>query len=539
MKRQKIFAATLGGLMLLGGNAAFAGDKNDGSMNAEEHGTTFRNPVIFADVPDPDVIRTGDDYYMVSTTMYLMPAAPIMHSKDLVNWRIVNYIMPRMELSPRYDLVGGTVYGLGQWATSLKYYNGKYYALFAPNDTPGDTFIYTADTPEGEWKLHSRLPHYHDASLFFDDDGRVFVFHSTGLLTELSADLQSEKPGGIRTCVVVRDSTENSLLEGSRVIKHNGMYYLMMISWPKDLHRREVCYRSTKIDGPYEKKVILDTDLDGYFIGQGTIVDTPEGNWYGIVFQDRGAVGRVPTLEPCHWIDGWPMLGDEQGKVRKIMNKPVQGYSGGYVVTGDDFSGKELKLEWQWNHNPINNAWSLTDRKGWLRLRTARIVDNFFMAPNTIGQRMEGPWCSGVVKMDISKMKDGDVAGMAAMQGDAAAIAVEQHGKKKRIVATTQSLKLTGPERIVENVDVKEVASADIKGKTVWLKVIGDFNPGCDVAELAYSTDGKNFTTLIKDFKLYYDFSRLFMGTRFAIFNYATKQTGGYIDIDSFDYERK
>ena len=273
--------------------------------------TMVTNPMLWADVPDPDVIRVGDYYYMVTTTMHLMPGAPVMRSTDLAHWETVSYLFDRLTDSPKYDMNEGTVYGRGQWATSLKYHNGMFYALFAPNDNPGgDTYIYKTPDPTQGWTLHSRLKHFHDASLFFDDDDRVYVFSGTGRLQELNKDLTGLKPGGLDATVVRNDDEDNGLLEGSRVIKHNGKYYLLMISWPRGGKRRQLCYRADNIAGPYEKKKILEDNFAGFpYVGQGTIVDGADGNWYGIIFQDRGGVGRVLTLSPCRWIDGWPMLG--------------------------------------------------------------------------------------------------------------------------------------------------------------------------------------------------------------------------------------
>lgn len=174
---------------------------------------TFRNPVMWADVPDPDVIRVGDDFWLVSTTMHLMPGAPVMHSRDLVNWTTASYLFDTLGDTPKYDMREGTVYGRGQWATSLRYHNGLYYALFSPNDEPYRSYVYTTADPRNGWTLHSRMPHFHDASLFFDDDYRVYVFSGTGHLTELNADLTGKKPGGIDRPIFSRDSTETGLLE--------------------------------------------------------------------------------------------------------------------------------------------------------------------------------------------------------------------------------------------------------------------------------------------------------------------------------------
>ena len=148
-----------------------------GKRPSSSNGSYVENPMLWADVPDPDIIRVGDTYYLVSTTMHLMPGAPIMRSKDLKNWETIGYVYDRLTDSPKYDLQEGTVYGRGQWATSLKYHNGRFYVLFAPNErgAMGDTYIYSAEDPAGEWTLVSRMRHFHDCSLFFDDDNRVYA----------------------------------------------------------------------------------------------------------------------------------------------------------------------------------------------------------------------------------------------------------------------------------------------------------------------------------------------------------------------------
>ena len=507
----------------------------------------YPNPMLWADVPDPDVIRVGDQFYMVSTTMHLMPGAPVMRSRDLVNWETVGYVFDRLTDSPKYDMQEGTVYGRGQWATSLKYHKGRFYALFAPNDNPGgDTYICTAERAEGPWTLVSRMRHFHDATLFFDDDDRVYVFYGTGQMCELKGDLTGVKEG--TDCrLFERDGDERGLLEGSRVIKHNGKYYLMMISWTGGHPRREVCYRADNIRGPYEKKVILETEFAGFGgVGQGTIVDDTEGNWYGVIFQDRGGVGRVLTLEPCRWQDGWPMLGDEKGRIPEFIdgswlktlkgNEPLKQQR---LTLSDDFSGSKLGLQWQWNHNPVDQAWSLTDRKGWLRLKTSRLAPNLFLAPNTLTQRMEGPTCSATVCIDYGHMKDGDCAGFSAFNGDAGVLTIKCKGKAFTLEMSEQSVQLTDREKAVTKVDeqVKESVGLSSKAKKVWLRIDGDFRNHRDAANFYFSLDGKQWTRIgTADYKMRFDYRRLFMGTKFAIFNYATKQSGGWVDVNDFRY---
>ena len=513
------------------------------------------NPMLWADTPDPDVIRVGDTFYMVTTTMHLMPGAPVMASKDLKHWETVGYIFDRLTDSPKYDLQEGTVYGRGQWATSLKYHDGKFWALLAPNEggPMGQTYIFTAPKAEGPWTIHSRLRHFHDATLFFDDDGTPYVFFGTGEMCQLTRDLKGVVEGSHRH-YFQREADERGLLEGTRVIKHRGTYYALLIShvYAPGRHRREVCYRTKDLNGKWEKNVILESDFGGFsYLAQGTSVDTEEGDWYGIMFQDRGGVGRVLTLSPVRWIDGWPQLGDEQGKVPATMrpyrsltpNPSPNGEGSNYtrgIVCSDEFSSSKLGLHWQWNHNPIDKAWSLTERPGFLRLKTNRVVPNLYLAPNTLTQRMEGPTCSGFVCLDLSKMKDGDRAGLTAFNGDSGVLTVKKNGKKLTLEMSEQKVSLTDREKAVTNVEEKVIESVPVVSTKLWLRLDGDFQPGHhDAANFFFSTDGENWKQIgTKNYRMVFDYRRFFMGTKFGIFNYATKKAGGYVDVDFFHYTR-
>ncbi len=503
--------------------------------------TAFTNPVLWADVPDMSITRSGSDFYLISTTMHLMPGGPVMKSRDLVNWEIVSYVFNKLKDTPRYDLIDGTVYGRGQWASSIRYHKGLYYVLFSPNDHPFRSYIYqTSDPEKGDWKLVSRTRHFHDGSLFFDDDGRIYVFYGTGQLAELKSDLSDVEPGGVDMKIFERDQEETGLLEGSQVIKHNGYYYLLKISWPQGKPRRQLCYRAENISGPYEKKVILEDDFAGFpYCGQGCIIDDENGNWYGLIFQDRNGVGRVPLLMPLRWVDDWPMLGNEDGKVPLNWQTPLKTYdTGKRIVESDDFSEEKLKINWQWNHNPVNKAWSLSERPGYLRLKTSRIVDNLFLAPNTITQRMEGPKCRGVVALDISYMKDGDIAGFSAFNGDAGLLSIVKSENQHYLIMTTNSVELDQTTKSVLNVVVDEMDRVEINQNTIFLRIDGDFNLDRDIATFYYSLDNENWIEIGPEYKMIFDYRRLFMGSKFAIFNYATMGTGGYVDVDFFDYER-
>lgn len=508
-------------------------------ISAKSHSTSYTNPILWADLPDLSITRNGNDYYLISTTMHLMPGAPVMKSKDLVNWEIISYVFDKLTDNSKYDLVNGSVYGRGQWASSIRYHKGKYYVLFSPNDAPHKSFLYSSANPSGKWDLVSRMQHFHDNSLFFDDDDRVYVFSGTGSLKELKSDLSDVNPDGVDTKIFERDPEETGLLEGSQVVKYNGRYYLLMISWPRNGKRRQVCYRADKITGPYEKKVILEDNFAGFpYAGQGCIIDDANGNWYGLIFQDRGGVGRVPLLMPVRWTDGWPMLGDENGKVPLTGRTPFKKVAArNRIVESDDFSAKTLKNNWQWNHNPIDSSWSLSEHPGYLRLKTSRVVSNLYLAPNTVTQRMEGPLCSAVISLNISAMKDGDVSGFAAFNGHSGLLSVVKEGNKKFLTMSANVVDLD-TDKAVRGVEADEKARVELKKDLVYLRIDADFNLTKDLARFYYSFDNKNWQRMGPEFKMLFDYTRLFMGTRLAIFNYATKTIGGHVDIDFFRYNR-
>jgi len=490
--------------------------------------TTFTNPVIYADVPDMDIIRVGSEFYMVSTTMHLMPGVPIMKSKDLVNWEIISYVVPEIKDSPLYDLEGGDVYGQGQWASSIRFHNGKFYVFFATN-RPLKTYIYSAVDPAGKWeKVMDLNERYHDTSLFFDDDGKIYIAggNSSIRLQEMKNDLSGVKEDGLNVEVINGEERDlKGLLEGTHLCKYNDKYYMFLIWWPRGGIRTQVAFRSDKIEGPYEQQVILSDDMDrkGAGVAQGCIIDTEDGRWYGFLFQDRGAVGRVPVLMPCRWENGWPMLGDAEGKVPLVMDMPVVGQKETPLVISDNFDSPKLALNWQWNHNPDNSLWSLTERKGYMRLKTGKVVQTIFEARNMLSQRTEGPSCQGVVSLDVSHMQNGDIAGLSAYCSEPGIISVNMEGDKKYLVMTDRD---TEKERVELSQDV------------VYLRLDCDFKNGTDKANFYYSLNNKDWTKLGNTFQMVYNL-RHFMGNRFGIFNYATKAPGGYVDVDFFEYTRQ
>lgn len=322
------------------------------SATAVESGK-FSNPVIYADVPDIDMIRVNDTYYMVSTTMHLSPGCPIMKSKDLVNWEIVNYVYDILGDTDAMNLRNGeSMYGNGQWAASLQHHNNKYYVAFNSNTT-GHAYIYTTDDIEkGSWTKTELAKRYHDMALFFDGDTPYIVYGQADIkYVELSEDLSGEKAGGKSGTLFSLKSGDDAEkfggglpFEGTHVMKKGDYYYVFNICWPTGKPRIEVCHRSKSfIDGTWEAKEILNANFSNNGtnagVAQGGLIDTKDGKWYGFMFQDHGAIGRTPILTDCTWIDGWPMLGkDGDGKtVEAVMELPVGGSESKSLVKSDEF----------------------------------------------------------------------------------------------------------------------------------------------------------------------------------------------------------
>ncbi|MCK7559252.1 glycoside hydrolase 43 family protein [Chitinophaga sedimenti] len=283
------------------------------------------NPIIYADVPDISMIRVGDTYYMSSTTMHMSPGVPIMQSKDLVNWRLVSYAYDVLDDVDALNLAQGkSAYGSGSWASSLRYHNGVFYvSTFA--GTTGKTYIYsTRDIEKGPWKKVSFKPALHDHSLFFDDDGKIYMVYGSGkiMITEMAPNLSGLLPGSAPR-VLIEDASAPAgpnvglPAEGSQLFKINNTYYLFNICWPRGGMRTVTIHRAAKLPGPWEGRVALQDKG----VAQGGLISTPQGEWFSFLFRDYGAVGRIPYLVPVQWEQNWPVLG-ENGKVPDHLNLP-------------------------------------------------------------------------------------------------------------------------------------------------------------------------------------------------------------------------
>ncbi|WP_303823352.1 family 43 glycosylhydrolase [Ruminococcus flavefaciens] len=510
--------------------------------------STINNPIIWADVPDDDIIRVGDTYYMVSTTMFFSPVAPIMKSKDLANWEICNYVCDIYANGDVQNLKNGKHdYSHGQWATCLRYNEkkGKYYAFFGSYGSNKSYICSTDDIENGEWNRVELNGMYHDASILFDDDGRNYLVSGAGgtcSIKEFNSDMTGWKSGGLEK-QLFKTNFNNLAGEGWHIQKIKGYYYIFGIAWPSGHGRLEFVYRSKSLTGNWESKTILDSGLGSYGSGcaQGGIVDTPDGKWYGLLFQDHGSVGRIPVLVPVTWQNDWPMMG-VNGKAPLTLDL---GTNKGTDLAGDDsfdYKSNDLALEWQWNHNPDNSAWSVTEREGWLRLKNKNMASHLLNARNTLTMRTEGPACSSYIKLDAKNMKPGDYAGLSAFQLKYGCIGVrvDDNGGKKVYMSVN-----SGSD--VATTSNKIVAEQNMNGDEIYLKVDfkyanvnsdGSASNNIDKANFYYSYDGQNWTKLGQELSMSYDL-KLFTGYRSGIYSYPTKTTGGYADIDFFEYDRQ
>ena len=487
------------------------------NVHSDNGNGTYTNPLISADFPDPDVIRVGDTYYMVTTTMFIFPGVTILKSHDLVNWSYCSNAVPRFDFSNCYDLDTCNRYGHGQWATSMKHHNGKFYLLFITLNEGG--FMCTADKAEGPWHITHLPKGFYDPGLFFDDDGKVYVAQGYNkiAITEVNDSLVAVGPDSLVFTGNIRKG-----LEGTHVYKIKGYYYLYCTYGGRD--GMQVALRSKNIYGPYEQKLLIYDTTKGinYGIHQGALIQTQTGEWWTILFVDSGPFGRFPSLQPVTWKDGWPMIGVD-GKAVITYKKPNVGktYPINNFPTSDEFNEKKLGMQWGWNHNPDSTKWSLTNKPGYLRLMTASLTEDFRMARNTLTQRPFAKRYQSIptiatTKIDVSHMSDGDIAGLAVFQDPYAYIAIKENSGKHYIIMVNSG---------------KTIDSAVVNTSTIYLRTV--VSNATKKATFEYSEDDKNFKPLGDALEMKFSL-KIFTGNKFCLFNYATKEQGGYVDVDWF-----
>ena len=504
------------------------------------------NPLTRLDYPDPDVIRVGEIYYMVSTTMHFMPGCEILRSYNLVEWEHAAYIYDVLDSTPGQRLEGEqNIYGKGMWAASLRYHKGTFYVFFVANDT-GKTYVYSAPSIEGPWKKGLMEGFYHDCSVLFDDDGRVYIASGNNRIRirELKQDLSGPKEGGLDRVVVTDEGHPGLGYEGTHFYKINGKYYLFFIhSLRSEWKRVEACFMADSLEGEFVGGDVLNDDM-GYCnqgVAQGGIVDTPDGKWYAVLFQDRGAVGRIPVLLPITWEKDYPVFGVD-GKVPETfeVTNTNPGHQYKLLVESDDFKavGKSFGFKecWQFNHEPDMQLVRRDVENGTVTITTDKLCKNLTQAKNTLTQRMLFPECAGEVTVDAGALKDGDYAGLCALQGCYGMVAVTKKDGRFYVVMknrTADNNSLQGMPADIEEGILQE--KIEIENPVVRLRVEADFAQMKDEADF-FCDMGEGFRKIGVAQKLYFKMDH-FTGCRFGLFIYSTKETGGSAVFSDFAYD--
>jgi beta-xylosidase len=518
------------------------------TWTADNGNGTFTNPLFYEEFSDPDLIRVGTDYYLTGTTMHAMPGLPVLHSKDLVNWELLGYALNKLDLGPEYRLEGGkNAYGKGIWAPSFRFHNGTFYIFSNVNRQM--TQLFRATSPTGPWTRTAMKKSFHDLSVLFDDDGKVYVIwgYRNIHIAQLDETLTDIVPGTEKELF----PPDSLMGEGSHFYKINGKYYITS-AW-YDKHMRMAAARADKPFGPYEvlPAITIDEDFglaEGYRIAQktppqknppfeltppnpdsvghmsshqGGLVQTTTGEWWGFSMMEHNSLGRVTILSPVTWKDGWPNFGLPGNLTRtpRVWVKPNTGAadtSHAPYARNDDFSA-ELQAVWQWNHVPVDTAWSLSERPGYLRLH-ALPAANFWEAKNSLTQRAVGPISTVTTVLDAVGLKPGDVAGLALLNLPYAWIGVERGDDGLDIVQFDQ-----------QSGKADRVAT---KATRIWLRAKSDYLT--DKSVFFYSLDGKAFTRLGTELIQPYQLTT-FQGVRNTLFAYNTRGAmGGSGDFDSF-----
>ena len=537
MKERLILIAILGLAAFATPARAWLADNGNG---------TFTNPLFYDEFSDPDLIRVGDNYYFTGTTMHTMPGLPILHSKDLVNWEFLCYASDGLNYGPEYRLEEGkSIYGQGIWAPSFRYRDGTFYIFSDVNHRK--TQLYTATNPAGPWKHRELKRSFHDLSVLFDDDGKVYAVwgYREIHLAQLNEQLDDVIPGSER--IIIQKPA--GMGEGCHFYKIDGKYYILS-AW-FDGRMRMPCARADKPEGPYEvnREISADEEFgiqegnrladehkgfpftlkshDPKSVGrmalhQGGLVNTPKGEWWGFSMMDYNSTGRLTCLSPITWQDGWPYFGltGNLKRTPRTWVKPNTGQSSSPSTPyqrNDEFNGPRFSNVWQWNHFPVADQWSLAERPGFLRLHSLPASD-LWSARNTLTQRAIGPESSPTAELDTTSLKAGDVAGLALLSYPYAWIGVSRNSDGFEIQQFDQTTAKT--------------VSAPFSGGRIWLRAHCDFLS--EKAQFSYSTDGNVFKPLGDEFTMVFQ-GRTFQGVRYSLFSYnLSGAPGGYVDFDRF-----
>ena len=501
----------------------------------------YKNPILHADYSDPDVCRVGDDYYMTASSFASVPGLPILHSRDLVNWKLIGHAIERLE--PQ-DVFSSVQHGNGVWAPSIRFHNDEFYIYWGDPDF-GIYMVKTKD-PAGKWSKAVMVKPGKgliDPCPLWDEDGRAYVAHAyagsrAGIKSILAVfEMNAEGTKAITPSRTIYDGhADDPTIEGAKFHKRNEEYYIfapaggVATGW-------QVVMKSKNVYGPYERKVVLaqgKTPINGPH--QGAWVDTPEGeNWF-FHFQDKGAYGRIVHLQPMIWKDnGFPVIGidkDNDGIGEPVLEYKKPKISGNYPkqtpAESDEFSTNELGLQWQWHANPTE-WWSFSDsQKGILTLFSVPIPDNYknlWDVPNLLLQKFPSDKFTSTVKFSFKPDERfvGERAGLLVMGMDYAMLSIEK---------TKEGFTISQDECIGADKGKTEVKNETISARQsdVFFRV----NVGTEaMCSFSYSLDGKKFIKIGKPFKAR---EGKWIGAKMGVFcsRPISNNDGGRMEIDWF-----
>ena len=521
---------------------------------SDEGNGMYRNPVLHADYSDPDVCAVGEDYFLTASSFNCTPGLPILHSKDLVNWKIVNYALKKVEPVEYYNEAR---HGKGVWAPSIRFHEGMYYIYWGDPDF-GIFMVKTRD-PYGEWDkpvLVKAGKGMIDPCPLWDDDGRVYLAHAwAGSRAKFNSvltvcELNKEGTAVISDPVLVFDGNDgiNHTIEGAKFYKRNGFYYLfapaggVVSGW-------QLVMRSKNVYGPYEARIVMaqgKTDINGPH--QGGWVDTPAGESWFLHFQDKGAYGRVLHLNPMKWINDWPVIGvDKDGDgcgdpvSRYRKPKTDKTYPIETPVESDEFDTRKLGLQWEWHAN-YQDVFGFTTNMGYARIYGHELsphFKNFWEVPNLLMQKFPAEEFTATAKLKVSAKDDGQLSGLIIMGWVYSWIGVEKQGEKfllKQAVckdAEQGNLEQVSTLAVLEPSRKFEAGLFPNYEREIYIRVHVDKGAYC---RFSYSLDGKKFTEAGTLFKAR---QGKWIGAKVGMFSVTPHgKERGWVDVDWFRVEK-
>ena len=516
---------------------------------SDEGNGMYRNPVLHADYSDPDVCAVGEDYFLTASSFNCTPGLPILHSKDLVNWKIVNYALKKVEPVEYYNEAR---HGKGVWAPSIRFHEGVFYIYWGDPDF-GIFMVKTRD-PYGEWDkpvLVKAGKGMIDPCPLWDDDGRVYLAHAwAGSRAKFNSvltvcEMNKEGTAVISDPVLVFDGNDgvNHTIEGAKFYKRNGFYYLfapaggVVSGW-------QLVMRSKDVYGPYEARIVMaqgKTDINGPH--QGGWVDTPAGESWFLHFQDKGAYGRVLHLNPMKWINDWPVIGvdkdgDGCGDPVSRYRKPKTGktYPIETPVESDEFDTRKLGLQWEWHAN-YQDVFGFTTNMGYVRIYGHELsphFKNFWEVPNLLMQKFPAEEFTATAKLKVSAKDDGQLSGLIIMGWDYSWIGVEKQGEKFLLKqAVCKDAEQGSTLAVLEPSRKFEAGLFPNYEREIYIRVHVDKGAYC---RFSYSLDGKKFTEAGTLFKAR---QGKWIGAKVGMFSVTPHgKERGWLDVDWFRVEK-